>query len=249
MFLRIFPTLVVMLMWAGGVIAQPSVSTELHMVGDKTIELRVTDYGAGHVYVALHQNEATSVAAAKAVLIDQGGVLIELIHGGSRRVHFTLGGVAYDFDPNRIFSASGIRATLGAQHSADVERAVNDLAQTIVRSLPRSSLIVALHNNTDGRYSAVSYTLGGSYAADASAVTIRDGQDTDNFYFTTDSRWYTLLSNTPYNVVLQSPSARDDGSLSVYAASANVPYVNVEAEHGATNAQISMLRSLLSSLN
>ncbi len=53
-----------------------------------------------------------------------------------------------------------------------------------------------------------------------------------------------LLKEQEINAVLQSKSAKDDGSLSVYADKKNIPYINVEAEHGHVEEQARMLKAL-----
>src|SRR6266498_5800182 len=65
--------------------------------------------------INVHDDEKTSVAAGKIIIEQSGGRLIELSHGGQRLVTFSLGGQHCSFDPNRIFSDAGIRATLEKQ--------------------------------------------------------------------------------------------------------------------------------------
>src|SRR6185503_15577992 len=62
--------------------------------------------------INVHDDENTSVAAGKVIIEQSGGRLIELSHGGHRLVTFSLAGRRYRFDPNRIFSDAGLRATL-----------------------------------------------------------------------------------------------------------------------------------------
>ncbi|HWW76148.1 MAG TPA: hypothetical protein VNZ44_12160, partial [Pyrinomonadaceae bacterium] len=62
--------------------------------------------------------------------------------------------------------------------------------------------------------------------------------DADNFALVTDARLLAPLAGRGFNVVLQKPAAElrgsgcniDDGSLSIYSALQNVPYVNLEAD-------------------
>jgi hypothetical protein len=48
----------------------------------------------------------------------------------------------------------------------------------------------------------------------------------------TEKAIFNLLKQENVNVVLQSPFAADDGSLSIYAMQHKIPYINVEVQHG-----------------
>ena len=63
-------------------------------------------------FLNVHNDEDTSVAAGLANLAEFGGRLIELVHTGERLISFTLDGRRYVFDPNRVFSDTGIEKTL-----------------------------------------------------------------------------------------------------------------------------------------
>ncbi len=222
----------------------PQVTTETYTLGDMTVLLKIVEYGPGPIFYALHENESTSVTAAGNILPNYGGTVIEVLHGGGRRISFTMQGRVYSFDPNRIFSDRGIRATLGSGYSAEAHSAVATLSNALVRHL-EGGPVIALHNNTNASYSIASYQAGGQYETDAAQVNRVPGVDVDNFFFTTESYLFSALSAKGFNVVLQSKNVRDDGSLSVYAAQKNIPYVNVEAQHGSVAAQQQMLVELL----
>ncbi len=226
-------------------VAAAEAGTETYQLGETPVTIKVTEYGSGgFVLVALHRNESTSVGAAKQVLGRYGGTLVELIHDGGREVAFTYEGKRYSVDPNRIFTDTGIKRALRGGYSKEVHEVVKGLADAIVRRLPRR-VLVALHNNTNGSYSIKSYEAGGANAGDASSVYPAPGKDPDDFFFVTTSALYGIMKDAGYNVVLQSRSASDDGSLSVYAARSGLAYVNVEAEQGHAAEQVDMLEALL----
>ena len=106
--------------------------------------------------------------------------------------------------------------------------------------------MIAVHNNTEARYSARSYQPDGTEAAAAAAVAIADDRDPDDFVFTTDRTLFAHLEAAGENAVLQAPSPPDDGSLSVRLAGAR--YVNVEAQHGHHDAQRRLLQRVLEAL-
>jgi hypothetical protein len=209
-------------------------------LGDTVIQLEVIRYGLGPVFVALHENESTAVTAAKKVVPVVGGTLIILRHGGNRNVTFTLSGVTYQFDPNRIFTKEGIRQTLKGGSAKKATEAVQNLAKVILAEIGTRP-IVALHNNTNSAYSIVSYLPRGQYSRDAKEVHRVLSQDADDFFFTTSKSLFTLAKQNGFNVALQADAPNDDGSLSVYSGKRGLLYVNVEAEQGNTGGQFNML--------
>jgi len=198
-------------------------------------------------FINVHENEATSVEAAKQFLKDHGGNLITLKHSGNRNLSFSLKNKVFSVDPNRMYTDSGRKASMKAlgdyKHYAAVP--VKRFAEQLLTNfIDGKSLVVALHNNTDSAYSILSYInkeLEGNNAAD---VYINDTMDTDDFILTTDNRIFDSLKVRGINVILQSKNALDDGSLSVYAEKNNISYINVEAEHGHVEEQLRMLQAL-----
>jgi hypothetical protein len=119
------------------------------------------------------------------------------------------------------------------------------------------SVFVAVHNNADveeraaaerdSDLNALGYVrplrsrafLRGEFAESAAGVFLSNSEeDEDNFVLVTEPRLVAHFAGRGFNVVLQKPAAQlrdgkcsvDDGSLSVYAAFSNVPYVNLEAD-------------------
>jgi len=221
-----------------------AVAADTYMVGETPVKIVTTRFGTGgHTLVALHENESTSVSAAKAVLRTKGGVLVELKHGGGRNLRFRHKGKTYTVDPNRIFTDAGIRKALAGNYSEDGHQAVKGLANAILSRLSRS-VIVSLHNNTNGAYSIQSYSPGGQYARDATALHIVNANDPDNFFFVTSIRLFNALKGRGFSVALQSSAGTDDGSLSVYCLRQGIPYVNVEAQNGHVSEQKRMIDAL-----
>ena len=197
----------------------------------------------------VHDDEDTSVEAALAVIARRGGRVVELRHTGERLLAFRLGGERFTVDPNRIFTDRGRARTLAAlsRDTPAARRAVAAFADTLlaVYTSTRPDPVVTLHNNTDTNYSAESYGPRGEYRRDAAAVAVPAGSDPDDFYFVTGEWLYDALVPSGFGVVRQNDAAAtDDGSLSVWAARAGVPYVNVEAQHGHREVQTRMLDAL-----
>jgi len=200
-------------------------------------------------YLNLHQNEQTSVAAASALLQHQPGTLIELHAGGGRLVTFRAGWRPFAFDPNRIFTDAGLRATL-RQHGSDTplaRAAVHGLRDAVLALLTPEPLdlpVVALHNNSAGRYSVRAYAAGGAHAQDAQAVAINPALSPQAFFLVTRRSLFDALRARGFNVVLQSEHPADDGSLAVWFQQQGRAYVNVEALHGHAAVQQRMLAAV-----
>lgn len=212
----------------------------------------LASYGTrpGLVLLALHDNENDAVVAARGFVDTHGGRLVEVRAQGARHVSLLRDGRRTSFDPNRVFTDAGLRRTLADRGSAldapsiaiarlfadDVLRAINT---------DTTPLLVAVHNNTDGAYSASSYAPGGELARDAAALHLPRGVDPDHFFLVTTRALYDALRPSGYPVVLQDNArATDDGSLSILCARRGIAYVNVEAEHGRADVQRAMLDAL-----
>jgi hypothetical protein len=202
-----------------------------------------------HLYCNLHDDENTAVEAGLLALRRLQGRLVELQHGGKRDITFQLEGEAFAVDPNRIFTTAGIQQTLSrlSHRTAKAEQAVERFAQDLlsIYSLERTAVVIALHNNSERAYSALSYAQGGMFASDAADVFIEDGSDPDDFFYVTEAAVFDALRRRGYNVVLQdNRRVRDDGSLSVYCGRAGVRYINIEAQHGHLDQQVAMIFAL-----
>lgn len=216
-----------------------------YQLGDTIIRLSISGYGGHYVYVHLHENEGTSLQAAKNILKQRPGELITISSRGNRMIRFSFDKQHYGFDPNRIFTRFGLRQTLAA-HSARVSpeaiAIVEKFAHTITRALSGHT-IVALHNNTND--SITSYLTGGKFSLNVSQIAYKRGSNPHNFFLMTEKNMFETLKKKGFNVVLQNNAhVTDDGSLSVYAAQHGIPYINVEAAHGALAAQTLMLAAL-----
>ena len=121
------------------------------------------------------------------------------------------------------------------------------------------TLLVAVHNNgdvekspvaeRDSDLSAVAFvrplrsraTFRGAFEESAAGVYLSNAEeDEDNFIIVTEPRLLGPFAARGFNVIVQKPAAQlrapvctmDDGSLSVYAAFNNIPYVNLEVDIG-----------------
>jgi hypothetical protein len=221
-------------------------------LGDTKIRLvtMVAGVQPGVQYLHVHQNEATAVTAAKAMLTSaKKGSFVTWVGQGDRYVSFKLQGLTYKFDPNRIFTTAGAHATLNSQgpFSAEALAAVRQVAvQFTQRYVDSMQLVVALHNNTDGGGLSIdSYLPGGTESANTQLVHRSSSHDPDDFFYTTNADIYAYFSKRNFNIVLQdNTKVVDDGSLSVYAGQKGIAYLNVEAQHGHLKQQTAMLKAV-----
>jgi hypothetical protein len=227
--------------------------TLFYPLGHKQIALKITAYGSRKdiVMINLHDDETTGVNAAKSVLEKTGGILLSIENKGQRYITFTQRGKTFRFDPNRIFTRSGIKATLLEQNKYSTKsaiKAIHGFARFLLSKVPRiSHVLIALHNNNDHGLSIFTYIGGGDYEKDAAAVNRSDIYDPDNFFLTTDKRLFQLLRSAGYNAVLQNnKKAKDDGSLSIYYGRRNKRYVNIEAEKERMKEQKEMIEMIIS---
>lgn len=198
-------------------------------------------------FLNVHENESTSVKAAEDFLQSFGGTLTRLKHNGERLIAFKLADQSYNFDPNRIFTPKGLKATVkGSRNLAAAGNTVKGLSRHLLEKyVDGKSLVVALHNNTDNNYSIKTYLPGGDEAGNAAEVYISKDMDPDDFFVTTERDVFKKIKERNMNVVLQdNRRAKDDGSLSVYAAKKNIPYINVEAQEGHRKEQLQMMEAI-----
>jgi hypothetical protein len=121
---------------------------------------------------------------------------------------------------------------------------VRAFAENLLSLYPvdQTPIVITLHNNDEGGYSAESYLPGGPYETEAAKVHVAPDGDPDDFFFVTDPDLFKYFRTRGLSAVLQNnDEVTDDGSLSVLAAKRGLPYVNVEAQHGHLTKQVEML--------
>jgi len=228
--------------------------TIFYQLAENIVPIKIQQYGerTGIVFINLHDDELTSVDAARRFLETHGGVLIEIENNAQRNIRFRIGQSFYKVDPNRMFSKDGIKKSLEQLGKTSV-RAVDEvekLGQRIIELIPaETKCIIALHNNTPGQFSVTEYAPGNKRSIDSKRVYINAEEDTDDFFLTTDNRLYEKLAGKGFNTILQdNKNCTEDGSLSVYCGMKNIRYVNCETEHGKSGQYHEMIKTLLAAL-
>jgi len=215
------------------------VSVVEHLLSNKTAFLTKSDYGPGIMrFISLHDDENTGVESAKKFCADYGGSITELNYGGGRNIALVIGTHQYAFDPNAMFSDQGLAISLRRYSKimpkASVASQIRDLGRILINEYETSTVmpLITLHNNTQGNFDITSYLNTGYLTGTADSVYISKKMDADDLIFVTEKRFYDHLKAKDINVVLQSYNAKEDGSLSVYAQKHQIPYINIEVQHG-----------------
>lgn len=226
--------------------------TFVYRLGDREVAVKRYEYGTNGnlVMINLHHNESTSVEAARKVLAETGGILLLIENNNERLITFSRKGKTYKFDPNRMFTRRGIKASVrrqSARYSGAAMRAGKRFGKFVLKQITGNpATLIALHNNDEGRLSILSYMKDGIYQKDAADVHQNGEHDPDNFFLTTDAGLFAQLRDAGFNIVLQNNRhATDDGSLSIYYGRRGMHYVNVEAELGKVADQHIMLNALI----
>jgi hypothetical protein len=191
------------------------------------------------MFLNLHSNETTSVDATNEYLKDKNGSLIQLIHDTTRLITFYHINRLIQFDPNRIFTQKGRRINLKLLNRnlpSSAEKVVGAFADSVMKDLKDARIIIAMHNNTDGRPLSVK-SFKDRY--------VNPAMDTDDFILTTEKKIYDQLKKKKINAVLQTQkTSSDDGSLAIYCSKKKIPYINIEAQEGHKFQQVQMLNAL-----
>jgi hypothetical protein len=186
-------------------------------------------------FLVIHDDEDTGVKAAFEYIQYSGGSVIDSQYGGVRNYNFNYGSQFYQIDPNKIYTEMGIQnglAKYGMVDSAVASELLN-ASKVILNhySAGKPSYIFTLHNNTDGSFGIASYLKGYELESTADSLYINFQMDPDDLILVTEPDLFTWLKHENVNVVLQSKTAPDDGSLSIYAMQNQIPYINVEVQH------------------
>lgn len=229
----------------------PTEKTIYYPLGLRTIPIKIQQYGDNTdlVFINLHDDEFTSVDAAREILTRKGGLLIKFENDLKRNIRFQTGPYFYSVDPNRIFAKEGISKSLLelGRSSPKAIQLAEKFGKRILDLIPKNAkCIIALHNNSPDRFTALWYAPGNSREKEAKKTFINPSEDPDDFFLTTDPVLYSALSAKGYNSILQdNVNCTEDGSLSVYYKKGNIPYVNCETEHGKKEKYYAMLLSLV----
>ena len=216
------------------------VSNQNDKVQIATIQFKVIQNGdSDRRYIWLHGDEQTARMALENHMKKNQGKAF-LVEGILRESEF-YGGI---IDPNRIFSSLGAKANIQKYNPTWTSKQKAQRLLTIDTDrkiffkniFPKNGeLLIALHNNYKG-YN-INKELGRS-----DAKSIKKDQNPRDFFICTNRLDFEILSQSPFNVVLQEKSPKkDDGSLSWAAIRNDIRYINIETRLGWLSQQKRML--------
>lgn len=198
-------------------------------------------------FLLVHGDEETARAVLTEFMKSESGIAY-LIENHTRNVRIDSG----QLDPNRMFSRVGAEANLKMlnpawtpqqlQHALDIlDRGRGRLLRALLP--PGRGLICVLHNNSPD------YSVQDEVPI-SDSVSLKEPANPHAFFLCTQPADYSVLSQSPYNVVLQHDKpTSDDGSLSHLAALRGVRYLNLEVRLGDAARQSEMLRWAMSRLS
>ncbi|MDX2136431.1 MAG: hypothetical protein SFV52_16720 [Saprospiraceae bacterium] len=205
--------------------------------------LKTTDQAIATL-VALHPNEKTCTEVMDELPRDVRFNLAGVEQEEKRLLKFRRFNQDLWFDPNRIFTNTGLRKNLQFHNNsatADLEQDIQSFSDTLISFIQASQTspyIVAVHNNSDENFSILSY----QDTTEAVDVFINPEEDVDNFILVTQPQDFAFFKRHNINTALLANSLyEDDGSLSVYCLQNGFPYINIEVEHGNKQKQIQLL--------
>ena len=217
----------------------PAMTTDSSFIRVSGLNINLVKYSYkpnGVKFLVVHDNEDTGVKAGFDYIRWSGGELIDSQYGNARDYVFTYMDDEYRIDPNAIYTQKGVYSRLkkDAYSSDEVGQVILNAGKQILDFYnPKASgYILTLHNNADGGFGISSYLPGYDLSSTADSVYINFEMDGDDLLYVTEPRLFTSLKKANVNVILQSKFAENDGSLSVYAMQNNIPYINVEVQHG-----------------
>lgn len=231
-------------------------------LGASTMQVRILGELSSPIrYVVIHGDEETAPQAAEAHLQRYGGALIQLVNPGKRLVTFRLPKLrfTYDFDPNRIFTRTGLEQTVRAWNRrtrrsrfprlfAAVQEFADRFLSLLVEPRVKGQGLIAVHNNgtsPNADFSFETFVNSRGYFPGVEAMQYRRSHSPYNLFVVTDAADYDALAARGLNVVLEnSELASDDGSLSVFCGKQRIRYANVEGRMGDVEKQVEMLDTL-----
>lgn len=215
--------------------AVPLHTSEHHIaLGDSTVTLRVTEGGIGPTFVRVHHNETDAGTIGIRAVTELGGRFVDLIHSGGRNVVFKSGKNIYAFDPNRIFTEPGMALTLRSLHhgrgAPEAMTELRKLASAILDLTGRTGSVIALHNNSGASFGLSAYQHGGMYyRGDQKTFAYLGTDGPQNVVVVTRRELFDEFVHRKLTVAYQLPrSDKDDGSMSYWFGSNDLPYINID---------------------
>jgi hypothetical protein len=204
-------------------------------------------------FMWVHHNEKSAGKTLKYALSEYKGHSLYISNNDKRNLYLSYGRRNYFIDPNRIFTARGVSKFLTRHHKSlsrkgrkSLTKRITDIRETILTSIDwhKNKYLIVLHSSRPGSdFSIEEFNRKNSYL-----TYTNPDHNPKNLFFTTSLQDYYFFKSKQFNVVYQR-SIEDDGSLSIYAAKNNLPYINIEVEEGNDEVQKKMLDLAIECVN
>jgi hypothetical protein len=233
---------------------------QLDSIEIKTFHTKVmikTHPNAAYLFFAPHGDEHDG---PKAIAMLHDSIKYNYIYlknnTGRRELYGTMKGISFLADPNRLFTKAGIATQLNRnkllKNYQPLKDSLNKFSALILDLLSKYAVpnkyIIALHNNRDASKSTSNTDLtilkekkdGEFVKICMNDKTKNRPADPDNYLYLSEKSDFEALCAMKLNAGLM-PKAnyaksipKNNGSLSYYASIHDIPYINIEIQHGAT---------------
>lgn len=204
-------------------------------------------------YIWVHNNEKSAGKTLEYALNTYGGHSIYIQNRDRRNLYIKYGRKYYAIDPNRLFTDKGVHLFLQTYYprsSSKTRRAILKKAQKVRATIidhfdwGKDKYLIALHSSKpDSKFSIQEFNKKNAYL-----TYTNPNRNPKNLFLTTSMKDYYFFKSQKMNVVYQK-TIENDGSLSVYAAQHNLPYINIEVEEGDDEIQQKMLDKAIECIN
>jgi len=214
------------------------------LVGDSLLRLTVYRNGASNpLFIRLHGDEKEAQQVGCWWVEHFGGLFVDVDHE-TRTAEFNYHDTVISFDPNRIFSKEGIKATLEdyqSSSSLEIIKEIEKYSRAILAYCDSVNCVIALHNNKD--FNINYYVKGGENYDPAVRVHINPHENPNNLILVTSERDFNYLKKYNLNLISECVDSQDHtGSLSEYCKRKTIRYFNIETQHGELAKQKALLK-------
>lgn len=199
------------------------------------------------ILIRLHGDEHDASAVGQWWVETHGGSFLD-IQNPTRELQFDLKGKTWTVDPNRIFSAEGIKKTLSSFGCSPVPYTVNavkEFSTQVLNQFFGKTHLIALHNNM--QFNITLYEKEGELALAAKDVHRNMNEDPHDFVLVTQKKDFDALKKLDVNVVWENKDVSDHpGSVSEFCIAKGMRYFNIEAKQGHLEQQKKLLEKVAS---
>lgn len=231
------------------------------IIFDRYLKLRVSpthNLGSKINWLIIHHNEFHAARVMRWALKKYGGQAIEVINRKRPRQRALRARVKrknFLYDPNRIFSARGVRKTLHhynlflsrryRRYLKPASKYLRKVRRFFLKNFPlsKNKCLIALHNNMNrGKISIKLFKRKKDYRVFRSYK-----MHPKNFVIVTRKKHFDFLKKKGINAAwhFRLSKRSNDGSLSVHSLKNNLCYINIESRFGDSKSQKRIISNII----